>query len=101
MGFSSINAQGLTAPPYLLAFLITLFSTFLADKYQQRGLTIIALSVIGGVGYVLLAACNIVGVGYFGVFLAAAGVRVLCCFFLLPSFSWYLIPAQRAYLEYF
>lgn len=74
MGFSSINAQGLTAPPFFLSFLVTIFSTYIADKYQQRGITIFILSVIGGVGYVLLASCELVGVRYFGVFLAAAGV---------------------------
>lgn len=74
MGFSSINAQGLTAPPFFLSFLVTIFSTYIADKYQQRGITIFILSMIGGIGYVLLASCELVGVRYFGVFLAAAGV---------------------------
>lgn len=76
MGFSSINAQGLTAPPFFLSFLVTIFSTYVADKYQQRGITIFILSVIGGTGYVLLASCEVVGVRYFGVFLAAAGVII-------------------------
>ena len=76
MGFTSINAQGLTAPPYFLSFLITIFSTYIADKYQQRGITIIVLSIIGGIGYVLLATCETVGIRYFGVFLAAAGVPI-------------------------
>lgn len=76
MGFSSINAQGLTAPPFFLSFLVTIFSTYVADKYQQRGITIFILSVIGGIGYVLLASCETVGVRYFGVFLAAAGVII-------------------------
>lgn len=80
MGFSSIHAQGLTAPPFFLSFLVTIFSTYIADKYQQRGITIFVLSVTGGIGYVLLASCDIVGVRYFGVFLAAAGV-------ILPSRS--------------
>lgn len=76
MGFSSINAQGLTAPPFFLSFLVTIVSTYIADKYQQRGITIFILSMIGGIGYVLLASCEIVGVRYIGVFLAAAGVII-------------------------
>lgn len=75
MGFSSINAQGLTAPPFFLSFLVTIFSTYIADKYQQRGITIFILSVVGGIGYVLIASCEIVGIRYFGVFLATAGVN--------------------------
>ncbi|KAI1341272.1 major facilitator superfamily transporter [Xylariaceae sp. FL0016] len=74
MGYSAINAQGLTAPPYFLSFLICIGTTWIADKTRQRGLMITALSLIGGVGYILLATCHSVGVRYFGVFLAAAGV---------------------------
>lgn len=74
MGFTAVNAQGLTAPPFFLSFLVTLFSTWLADKTQQRGLVIIFLSAMGGVGYVMLAAAKSVGARYAGVFLAAAGI---------------------------
>lgn len=74
MGFSSIDAQGLTAPPYFASFLVTLATTWLADRFQQRGLTIAVCSVVGAVGYTLLATSLSVGVRYLGVFLAAAGV---------------------------
>ena len=74
MGFTSINSQGLTAPPYFLSFLITVATPWIADRTQQRGLMVIILSLIGGIGYVLLAATETVGVRYFGVWLAAAGI---------------------------
>ncbi|KAK0742409.1 major facilitator superfamily domain-containing protein [Apiosordaria backusii] len=77
MGFSSVSAaQGLTAPPYILSFFICILSTYLADRTQQRGITIIILSLIGGAGYILLATLKetLVGARYFAVFLAAAGV---------------------------
>ncbi|KAL1865108.1 hypothetical protein VTK73DRAFT_5478 [Phialemonium thermophilum] len=74
MHYSSIDAQGLTAPPYFLAFLICILTTYISDRTRQRGLMIIALSLIGCVGYVLLATVRSVPVRYFGVFLAAAGV---------------------------
>lgn len=74
MGFTSVNAQGLTAPPYLLSFLVCLSTTWLADRLQQRGIIIGVLSLVGCVGYVLLATCRSVAVRYAGVFLAAAGV---------------------------
>ena len=74
LGFSAINAQGLTAPPYFLSFLITLSTPYVADKLQQRGFMVAALSVVGGVGYVILATTSNVWVRYFAVFLAAAGV---------------------------
>ncbi|KAJ6017097.1 hypothetical protein N7451_000476 [Penicillium sp. IBT 35674x] len=74
MGYSKINAQGLTAPPFFASFLVTIITPWVADRIQQRGLMIAALSLIGGVGYILCATCTTVGVRYFGVFLAACGV---------------------------
>ena len=74
MGFTAIDSQGLTAPPFFVSFLVTIFSTWVADKTQQRGLTIMVLATIGGIGYVLLATVKTVGVRYFGVFLAASGI---------------------------
>jgi cyanate permease len=74
MGYSNINAQGLTAPPYFLSFLVCIATTYIADRTQQRGLMIAGLSIMATVGYVLLATVRSVGVRYLGVFLAAAGV---------------------------
>jgi hypothetical protein len=74
LGFTAINAQGLSAPPYLVAFVVCVATTFVADRTRQRGFVICGLSLVGGVGYVLLATCRGVGVRYFAVYLAAAGV---------------------------
>ncbi|KAI2780379.1 putative MFS transporter [Daldinia loculata] len=74
MGFTAINAQGLSAPPYFLSFMVCIVTTAIADKTRQRGFMIIGLSLVAGVGYVLLLTCKSVAVRYFGVFLAAAGV---------------------------
>ena len=74
MGFESVDAQGLTAPPFFLSFLVTIFSTWVADRTQQRGYTIMFLTSIGGIGYILLAVVKTVGVRYLGVFLAASGI---------------------------
>ncbi len=74
MGFTAINAQGLSAPPYLLSFFVCIGTTWIADRTRQRGLMIIFLSLVGGVGYILLAVSKNVAVRYLGVFLAAGGV---------------------------
>ena len=74
MGYSSINAQGLTAPPYFLSFLFCIGTTYIADRTKQRGIMLICLSLIGGTGYVLLATVKSTGVRYFAIFLAAAGI---------------------------
>ena len=74
LGYTSITAQGLTAPPYFLAGIVSILSTYIADRYRQRGIVIIVTSLIGAIGYVLLATTDAVGVRYFGIFLAATGV---------------------------
>lgn len=74
IGFSKVSAQGLTAPPYFLAFLVVLLTCWIADKTSQRGLMIFCLSIIGAVGYIMLATSTVTGVRYAGVFLAAAGI---------------------------
>jgi hypothetical protein len=74
VGFTAVNAQGLTAPPFFLSFLLTIATTWVADKTQQRGIMIMCLTIIGGVGYIMLAVAKSVGARYAGVFLAAAGI---------------------------
>lgn len=74
MGFSAINAQGLSAPPYFLAFVLSVASTWIADRTRQRGLVIMVASLIGGVGYTILATVQGTGPRYFAVYLVTAGV---------------------------
>ncbi|KOS18617.1 High-affinity nicotinic acid transporter [Escovopsis weberi] len=74
MGFSSVNAQGLTAPPFFLSFLLTIITTWIADRTQQRAFMLILLTSVGGVGYIILATTKSVAARYFGVFLAAGGI---------------------------
>ncbi|KAL1977241.1 hypothetical protein VTN31DRAFT_100 [Thermomyces dupontii] len=74
MGFTAINAQGLSAPPYFASFLVTVATTYIADRFGQRGFMVAGLATTGAIGYVLLAACKPVGVRYLGAFLASCGV---------------------------
>ncbi|GAA5867460.1 hypothetical protein JCM3774_002910 [Rhodotorula dairenensis] len=74
MGFSSIRAQGLSAPPYLGAFFILLASTFMSDKLADRTIFIIPLAAIAGIGYLLLAIVKTTAIRYFAVFLSAGGL---------------------------
>jgi len=74
MGYGSIDAQGLSAPPYFVAFLFALITTLIADRTQERGLVLLMTSLVGGIGYIVLATVKSVGVRYFAVFLASAGV---------------------------
>ncbi|KAG9196876.1 hypothetical protein G6514_003205, partial [Epicoccum nigrum] len=74
MGYTSINAQGLSACPYLTAYVICITASFLSDKARMRGSFIIFFCCAGAVGYILLATIHTTGVRYFATFLVCAGV---------------------------
>lgn len=74
MGYTSLNAQGLSACPYLTAYVICVTASFISDKARMRGPFIIFFCCAGGVGYVLLATIHTTGVRYFATFLVCAGV---------------------------
>lgn len=73
-GFSGLEAQGLSAPPYFLSFLVTITTTYIADRTQQRGFMVMGMAMVGGAGYIMLAVASTTAVRYAGVCLAAAGV---------------------------
>ena len=69
MDFSAVNCT-----TFLSLVLLTCGTTWIADRTQQRGLMLIVLTIVGGVGYVILACSKSVAARYFGVFMAAAGI---------------------------
>src|SRR5271156_1914551 len=74
MGFTAVTAQGLSAPPYFVSFIVTIATSLLADRIQQRGLVVTSCAAFGGLGYILLATCKSIAGRYVGVFFAASGV---------------------------
>ncbi|KAL8291899.1 hypothetical protein RQP46_002157 [Phenoliferia psychrophenolica] len=74
MGFTSIRAQGLTAPPYLASLFVLLACAFLSDRWGDRSAFLIPLATLGGIGYVILATCTQTAVRYFAVYLCACGI---------------------------
>ncbi|KAF2019995.1 hypothetical protein BU24DRAFT_365769 [Aaosphaeria arxii CBS 175.79] len=55
MGHSSMNAQALSAPPYLFAFVIVVITAYLSDLHQSRSLYIILHSLLASLGYITIA----------------------------------------------
>lgn len=74
MGYSSVNAQGLSAPPYIFTFFLVLAASYFSDKMRVRSLFIMGITLLGCVGFLLLAFIDTTGVRYFACFLVAAGV---------------------------
>lgn len=74
MGFTSINAQGLSAPPYIVSFIVLIITCYLSDRLRNRGFFILGLSFTGGLGYLFLSIAKSTAWRYTGVYLAAAGI---------------------------
>ncbi|RFU27550.1 hypothetical protein B7463_g8770, partial [Scytalidium lignicola] len=74
MGFTSIRAQGLSAPPYLFAAMVVLAVGFASDRFQRRGIFLALCSATGAVGYLILIFAHKVAVKYFALFLVTGGL---------------------------
>ncbi|PWZ02909.1 MFS general substrate transporter [Testicularia cyperi] len=74
MGFGSIRAQGLSAPPYVLAFILALLCCWLTDKYQIRGPVCTVLLIIGAIGYLMLATLKSTAARYVAIWLVVNGL---------------------------
>jgi MFS family permease len=77
LGYTSIQAQGVTAPPYLAAFLLCVAVAFYSDRYGHRGFIVAFFALLGTIGYLLLAVLHLTSynnVRYLGVWFACCGI---------------------------
>jgi hypothetical protein len=58
MGHESIAAQGLSAPPYLFAFLVVVSTAYYSDRMQTRSTFIMLHSLLATLGYGTVAICG-------------------------------------------
>ncbi|KAE8168180.1 major facilitator superfamily domain-containing protein [Aspergillus tamarii] len=74
MGYDSVQAQGLTAPPYFGAFLSSILVAWLSDRYGSRGWILAISASVATVGYALLATQTGTAVRYVAIWLTSCGV---------------------------
>lgn len=91
MGYGSIKAQGLSAPPYVLAFIVSLVACWFTDRYQIRGPVCTLLLVIGAIGYLMLACLRSTAARYVGVWLIVNGL-----FAFIPILYMWLMANQAS-----
>ena len=77
MGHTVLVSQALSAPPYLLSFIIVIFTAWLSDKLQNRSYFVIFHALLSAAGYAFLALAGKLGLGiwwrYAGIYPAAIG----------------------------
>src|SRR4051812_31330556 len=69
MGYSVSESQLLSAPPYVLAAILTFTSGWLSDKYKIRGPLIAFHQIVTAAGMLITAYAKSNAVRYFGAFL--------------------------------
>ncbi|KAF8826959.1 hypothetical protein HHX47_DHR5000929 [Lentinula edodes] len=79
LGFTAINAQGLTVAPYIAGWFMVVFQAWHSDKTRDRGWHIMLSCFISFVGYLILATAvqKSVGAAYFALFLVIGGLYSL------------------------
>ncbi|CAD6593337.1 MAG: hypothetical protein ASARMPREDX12_007091 [Alectoria sarmentosa] len=55
LGYTSLNAQLMTIPPYAVAYVVTLLVSWSADRFNSRALHAAACALIAAVGFIGLA----------------------------------------------
>lgn len=53
LGYTSLEAQLLTIPPWVCGYLMALTISFIADRYNARGYVITAAGILGGTGWLV------------------------------------------------
>ncbi|KAK6909228.1 hypothetical protein I203_103245 [Kwoniella mangroviensis CBS 8507] len=76
LGYTSVNAQGLSAPPYLVAYVIAVITAYWSDRLAIRGWFIGIANLVGGVGYMMIAYVGPRSVRYFAAYVTVVGVYV-------------------------
>ncbi|TPX35065.1 hypothetical protein SmJEL517_g02379 [Synchytrium microbalum] len=77
LGFASVSAQLMSAPPFAFACGVVILTCFGSDHVGLRYLFMIVPALVGCLGFLLLANVRNAGVLYFATFIAAAGSYIL------------------------
>ncbi|KAI9263410.1 major facilitator superfamily domain-containing protein [Phascolomyces articulosus] len=87
MGFTSLEAQAMSAPPYAFACVATILTAMHADRRGERGLHLAIPGLLGLVGYILLITLNQKGMVAMYV---AACITTIGVFAQIPAMlSWF------------
>ncbi|GAA6059484.1 hypothetical protein JCM10212_002227 [Sporobolomyces blumeae] len=73
-GYNTVQTQLLTVPPFVSAFVMTMLTAWFSDRYGQRGLCSMAMSVLALVGYIMFYKSLLTSVRYTALFIAITGV---------------------------
>ncbi|KAI0781188.1 MFS general substrate transporter [Trametes elegans] len=73
LGYSGTTAQLLSVPPFAFTAVLSLVSSFLSDRYAQRGITVISFAALAAIGFSIFLGSSATAARYTSLFLLAAG----------------------------
>ena len=80
LGYSSIRAQALTAPPYVFGYICVILIAIYSDHYRCRARSLLISYAVGTIGIIILWPSlyhpNLSGLSYFALFLVVAGYNM-------------------------
>ena len=88
MGYKSTTAQLFTVPPNMAGFLVVIATAHFSDKVRNRGYFIVAGTILGICGYIMLLVSDANAVKYAGTFLIATGVFQASPMLMVSTESW-------------
>ena len=74
LGYTSNQAQLMSVPPYACAAVMTILVGYFADRYKQRGIFNITISLIGVAGFAMQLGSQAPHIKYAGTCLGAMGI---------------------------
>ncbi|KAJ6445272.1 high-affinity nicotinic acid transporter [Purpureocillium lavendulum] len=88
MNYTSLEANYLSIPVYVLASIATGVTTFVSDRIQKRAVCLIHSPLLVMIGYAIVVATANKAAGFFAMFIVAAGVYSYNTVVLTPDHRW-------------
>jgi MFS family permease len=77
MGYTTIQTQLLTVPPYFVASIVSILVAWLSQRYSKRGIWILMMLPLAMIGSGMLIGSNNRNVEYAGIFFLASGSKYI------------------------
>ncbi|KAF7297483.1 MFS domain-containing protein [Mycena indigotica] len=77
LGYTAAKAQLMSVPPYSVAFVVSMTTAWVSDKYRCRGLATVFGAVLGIVGFAMFLGSGDTRVQYGSLFLSLTGAYVV------------------------
>ncbi|KAJ0420970.1 major facilitator superfamily domain-containing protein [Aspergillus carlsbadensis] len=74
MGYGNTRTQLMTVPPYAVAFVVTMATAYIADRYRQRGICAFATTSLALIGAAMMLNSRTIAVRYTALILLVTGI---------------------------